>query len=120
MFRVHQDDEAREELALDLDEIARQGARRMLAQALEAEVDAYIEAASDQRDARGHALVVRNGRAREREILCGAGAVEVRAPRVNDRRIDEHGKCRRFKSVIVPPYMRRSQKVSELLPLLYL
>jgi putative transposase len=121
MFRVHQDDEARrEELALDLDEIARQGARRMLAQALEAEVDAYIEAASDQRDERGHALVVRNGRAREREILCGAGAVEVRAPRVNDRRVDEHGKRRRFKSVIVPPYMRRSQKVSELLPLLYL
>jgi putative transposase len=120
MFRVHQDDEAREELALDLDQIARQGARRMLAQALEAEVDAYIEAASDQRDERGHALVVRNGRAREREILCGAGAVEVRAPRVNDRRVDEHGKRRRFKSVIVPPYMRRSQKVSELLPLLYL
>jgi putative transposase len=120
MFRVHQDDEAREELALDLDQITRQGARRMLAQALEAEVDAYIEAASDQRDERGHALVVRNGRAREREILCGAGAVEVRAPRVNDRRVDEHGKRRRFKSVIVPPYMRRSQKVSELLPLLYL
>ena len=120
MFRVHQDDEAREELALDLDEIARQGARRMLAQALEAEVNVYIEAASDQRDERDHALVVRNGHAREREILCGAGAVEVRAPRVNDRRVDEHGKRRRFKSVIVPPYMRRSAKVSELLPLLYL
>jgi putative transposase len=105
---------------LDLDEIARHGARKMLAQALEVEVKTYIEAAREQRDEHGRALVVRNGRAREREILCGAGAVEVRAPRVNDRRVDEHGERRRFKSVIVPPYMRRSAKVSELLPLLYL
>jgi transposase-like protein len=120
MFTLHQDQAAREELVLDLDEIARQGARRMLAQALEAEVEAYLDAAKDQRDEHGRALVVRNGRAREREILCGAGAVEVRAPRVNDRRVDEHGERRRFKSVIVPPYMRRSPKVSELLPLLYL
>jgi Transposase, Mutator family len=97
MFRVHQDDEAREELALDLDEIARQGARRMLAQALEAEVGAYIEAARDQRDEHGHALVVRNGRAREREVLLGAGAVEVRTPRVNDRRVHEDGNRKRFK-----------------------
>src|SRR5829696_8396020 len=122
MFRVHQDKMAREELMLDLDEIVRQGARRMLAQALEAEVQAYLEAAKDQRDEHGRALVVRNGRAREREILCGAGAVEVRAPRrVNDRRrVNEHGERRRFKSVILPPYMRRSPKVSEVLPLLYL
>ena len=54
----------REELMLDLDEIARQGARKMLAQALEAEVEAYLDAAKDQRDEHGHALVVRNGRAR--------------------------------------------------------
>ena len=120
MFTLHQDQAAREELMLDLDEIARHGARRMLAQVLEAEVETYIEAARQQRDEHGCALVVRNGRARERKILCGAGAVEVRAPRVNDRRVDEHGKRRRFKSVIVPPYMRRSAKVSELLPLLYL
>jgi len=120
MFTLHQDQAAREELVLDLDEIARYGARRMLAQALEAEVETYIEAARDQRDEYGRALVVRNGRARAREILCGAGAVEVCVPRVNDRRVDEHGERRRFKSVIVPPYMRRSAKVSELLPLLYL
>jgi transposase-like protein len=120
MFTLHQDQAAREELVLDLDEIARYGARRMLAQALEAEVETYIEAARDQRDEYGRALVVRNGRARAREILCGAGAVEVCVPRVNDRRGDEHGERRRFKSVIVPPYMRRSAKVSELLPLLYL
>ena len=80
MFSIHHDGQAREELSLDLDEIARAGARRMLAHALEAEVDAYIEAAKDQRDENGHALVVRNGHAKEREVLCGAGAVEVKAP----------------------------------------
>src|SRR5215217_2154345 len=69
---------------------------------------------------RGHALVVRNGHAREREVLLGAGAVEVKAPRVNDKRMDQNGNRRRFKSVILPPYMRRSQKVTEVLPLLYL
>jgi putative transposase len=105
---------------LDLDEIARAGARRMLAHALEAEVQAYLDTASGERDERGHALVVRNGRAREREILCGAGTVEVRAPRVNDRRVDENGERKRFESVILPPYARRSKKVSEVLPLLYL
>ena len=106
---------------LDLDEIARQGARKMLAEALEAEVEVYLEAARGERDERGRALVVRNGYARSREVVCGAGAVEVRAPRVNDRRVDiENGKKKRFKSVILPPYMRRSAKVSEVLPLLYL
>ena len=57
MFRVHQDKPQREELMLDLDEIARQGARKMLAQALEAEVEAYLDVAKDQRDEDGHALV---------------------------------------------------------------
>jgi putative transposase len=120
MGRLHQDEHSREELALDLDEIARAGARRMLAEALEAEVADYLDAAKGQRDERGRALVVRNGYARERKVLLGAGAVEVRAPRVNDRRVDEEGKRQRFKSVILPPYMRRSPKVTEVLPLLYL
>ncbi len=92
----------------------------MLAQALEAEVEAYLDEAKDQRDERGHALVVRNGRAKGREVLLGAGAVKVRAPRINDRRVDERGERMRFKSVILPPYVRRSPKVSEVLPLLYL
>ena len=91
----------------------------MLAEALEAEVQAYIEAARDERDHRGHALVVRNGYTREREILLGAGAIEVRAPRVNDKRMEEDGERKRFKSVILPPYMRRSQEVCEVLLLLY-
>jgi putative transposase len=120
MRTVQHDDEDRQQHFLDLDELARQGARRMLAEALEAEVQDYIEAARGERDDRGHALVVRNGYANEREILCGAGAVEVKAPRVNDRRVDEDGNRRRFKSVILPPYMRRSKKVTEVLPLLYL
>jgi putative transposase len=120
MQRIHQLGSEHEGLLLDLDEIARAGARRMLAEALEAEVADYIEAAGEQRDEQGRALVVRNGYAREREVLLGAGAVEVKAPRVNDRRVDEEGNRRRFKSVILPPYMRRSSKVTEVLPLLYL
>jgi putative transposase len=120
MQRIHQVGGEHEGLLLDLDEIARAGARRMLAEALEAEVADYIEAAREQRDEQGRALVVRNGYAREREVLLGAGAVEVKAPRVNDRRVDEEGNRRRFKSVILPPYMRCSPKVTEVLPLLYL
>jgi transposase-like protein len=120
MFSIHQDARAREELALDLDEIARQGARKMIAEALEAEVEAYLEAAPGERDERGRALVVRNGYANEREVLLGAGAVEVRTPRINDRRVDEYGDRRRFKGVIIPPYMRRSPKITEVLPLIYL
>ncbi len=120
MQRLHQAEDNREQRLLDLDEIARQGARRMLAEALEAEVQDYLEAARGGRDEHGHALVTRNGHAREREILCGAGSVEVRAPRVNDKRVDEDGNRHRFKSVILPPYMRRSPKVTEVLPLLYL
>jgi putative transposase len=120
MDRIHQVEGDREELLLDLDEIARAGARKMLAEALEAEVQDYLQAAKGERDGHGRALVVRNGYAREREVLCGAGAVEVRAPRVNDKRVKEDGERRRFKSVILPPYMRRSPKVTEVLPLLYL
>lgn len=120
MHRVHQDQEGREQKLLDLDEIARQGARRMLAEALEAEVQDYLDAARGERDEQGCALVVRNGYANEREVVCGAGAVEVKAPRVNDRRANENGNRQRFKSVILPPYMRRSPKVTEVLPLLYL
>ena len=121
MQRVHQPDgECRERFMLDLDEIARAGARRMLAEALQAEVESYLEAARNERDDNGRALVTRNGYAREREVVCGAGAVEVKAPRVYDRRVDENGDRVRFKSVILPPYVRRSPKVTEVLPLLYL
>lgn len=72
-----------------LDEIGREGARTMLAAALEAEVDAYLAELSSERDEHGHALVTRNGHARPRKVQTIAGAVEIRAPRVNDRRVDE-------------------------------
>lgn len=120
MHRLHQDEQVHEQAMLDLDEIARQGARRMLAEALEAEVQDYLDAARGERDEQGHALVVRNGHANEREVLLGAGSVAVKAPRVNDKRVDRAGNRHRFKSVILPPYMRRSPKVTEVLPLLYL
>lgn len=120
MQRLHQNAEAREQPMLDLDEIIRAGAKRMLAQALEAEVQDYLDAAKGQRDEQGHALVVRNGHAPQREVLCGAGSVALKAPRVNDKRVDEEGNKKRFSSVILPPYMRRSPKVTEVLPLLYL
>jgi putative transposase len=103
-----------------LDEIAREGARRMLVAALETEVAAYLEAHCDERDAEGHALVVRNGKGRTRKVTVGSGTIPVRAPRVNDRRTDQDGERRRFTSRILPPYMRRSPKVAEVLPVLYL
>jgi transposase-like protein len=107
-------------LPTDLDELVREGARRMLVAALEAEVTAYIERHRAERDERGHAQVVRNGKAQARNVTCGAGTFEVRAPRVNDKREDENGERQRFSSAILPPYMRRSPKVSEVLPVLYL
>jgi putative transposase len=103
-----------------LDEIARDGARRMLVAALETEVAAYLEAHREERDSEGHALVVRNGKGRTRKVTVGAGTIPVSAPRVNDRRTDQDGERRRFTSRIRPPYMRRSRKVAEVLPVLYL
>jgi transposase-like protein len=104
-----------------IDEIVRDGARRMLAAALEAEVAAYIAAHVGELDERGRRLVVRNGHARPRQVLTSAGAVEVLAPRVNDKRVDEaNGKRRRFASAILPAWCRKSPKITEVLPLLYL
>lgn len=106
--------------AMTLDELAREGARRMLAAALDEEVAAYIEAHRAEVDEAGRRLVVRNGSAKERRVTCGAGTLAIRAPRVNDRRVDESGERHRFTSAILPPYMRRSPKVAEVLPVLYL
>jgi transposase-like protein len=108
-----------DELGVSLDELAREGARRMLIQALEEEVGDYI-ARHQERDETGRARVVRNGRAKPRKVTLGSGTIEVRAPRVNDRRVDEHCVRQRFTSKILPPYMRRSPKVAEVLPILYL
>jgi transposase-like protein len=104
-----------------IDEIVREGARRMLAEALQAEVDTYIAQFADQRDECGRRLVVRNGSHQPREVLTSAGAVEVIAPRVNDRRVDpDTGERRRFSSAILPPWCRKTPKITEVLPLLYL
>ncbi len=98
-----------------LDEVVRQGAQRMLMAALEAEVAHYVERHRSERDEVGHALVVRNGRAAERKVATGAGVLEIRAPRVHDRRSGQH-----FTSAVLPPYMRRSPRLEEALPVLYL
>jgi transposase-like protein len=104
-----------------IDELVREGARRMLAEALAAEVDAYIAQFRDERDENGRRLVVRNGSHQTREVLTSAGAVEVTAPRVNDRRTDpDTGERRRFSSAILPPWCRKTPKITEVLPLLYL
>jgi transposase-like protein len=104
-----------------IDELVREGARRMLAEALQAEVDAYIARFADERDERGHRLVVRNGSAEPRQVLTAAGAIEVKAPRVNDKRVDaDTGERRRFSSAILPPWARKSPQITEVLPLLYL
>ncbi len=110
---------AAEVVAMGLDELAREGARRMLQTALELEVADYLERFRDARDERGWAQVVRNGPAREREVTLGSGTVPVRAPRVNDRRVLD-GERQKFSSRILPPYVRRSPRVAEVLPLLYL
>jgi putative transposase len=113
--------EGRFEFHVDLDELVCEGARRMLAVALEEEVAAYIAAHAGEVDERGHRLVRRNGHARQRMVTTGAGPVPVATPRVDDRRVDPtSGERVRFRSVILPPWCRKSPKVAEVLPLLYL
>ena len=104
-----------------IDEIVREGARRMLAEALQAEVDAYVAAYAAERGEDGRRLVVRNGYHQPREVLTSAGAVEVTVPRVNDKRTDpDTGERKRFSSAILPPWCRKTPKITEVLPLLYL
>jgi transposase-like protein len=104
-----------------IDQIVREGARRMLAMALQAEVDACTERFAGERDEHGHRLVVRNGTAGSRTVVTSAGAVEVTAPRVNDKRTDPAtGERMRFSSAVLPPWARKTPQVNEVLPLLYL
>src|SRR3954452_6273080 len=104
-----------------LDEIVRDGARQMLAAALQAEVAAYVDAHADRVDERGRRLALRNGHPQPRQVTTAAGAVQIRQPRVNDKRVDEvSGERRRFSSAILPAWSRKSPRVAEVLPLLYL
>src|SRR3954464_13663881 len=112
--------EVNEGIAVSLDELAREGARRMIATALEAEVADYVERFAEERDEDGKRLVVRHGRARERRVTVGSGTVPVRAPRVNNKRVeDETGERKKFSSKLLPAYARRSPKVNDVLPVLY-
>src|SRR5256885_435261 len=118
---VHDEAEPNEASGSVLDEIVREAARQMLAVALQAEVSAYIDAHAGEVDENGHRLVVRNGHHNEREVITAAGPVLVRAPRVNDKRIDPAtGERKRFASAILPAWARKSARVAEVLPLLYL
>lgn len=105
----------RKEFELTIDQIAREGARRMLMHCLNLEVEEYINQNTQAVGEDGRRLVVKNGVGQPRKVTMGSGTVEVSAPRVNDKREGE-----KFFSKILPPYMRKSPKVESLLPLLYL
>jgi len=110
-----------EEVGVTLDDLAREGARRMIAAALEAEVGEYVASFTDELDEDGKRLVVRNGRGKQRRVTVGSGTLPIRAPRVNDKRTDEEtGERQRFSSKILPRYARRSPRVTDVLPVLYL
>jgi len=113
VIEIRTEDES--ETRTSLDALCLEGARRMLHSALEAEVADYVERHQEARDDRARALVTRHGKARPRQVTSGAGSMTVEAPRVRDRR-EGH----RFTSAILPPYMRRTPKVAEVLPVLYL
>ncbi len=110
----------RAEIENPLEEILRAGARKMLQEAIESEVEAYIATHVDQKDSSGRRLVVRNGWHPEREIQTGLGQIKIQRPKVNDKRLDENGERFRFSSKILPAYLRRTKNIEELLPWLYL
>jgi transposase-like protein len=101
-----------------LTDVLRAGAQRLLAQAVHAEVDAYLDAHIHLRDEAGRRQVVRNGSLPQRAILTGVGPVEVKQPRVQDRR--PAGQREKFTSAILPPYLRKARSIEELIPWLYL
>ena len=109
-----------EEFRLELDEIARRGAQRMLKDMLEAEMTAFVDRHQDDVDDSGRRHVVRNGHLPEREVLTGAGPLKVSQPRARDRRGSSNPEAVTFTSKILPPYLRRSKNVDELIPWLYL
>jgi putative transposase len=101
-----------------LTEILQKGSQRILAAAVEAEIEAHIEYYKDLNDAKGRQRIVRNGYNPEREIQTGIGQIKVKVPRSRDRQPD--GEQVRFNSSILPPYLRRTRSIEELLPWLYL
>jgi putative transposase len=108
------DERAKEEEKPFLEQLLREGARKLLQAAIENEVIDYIQLHKDRVDENGQRLVVRNGHLPEREVVSGAGPIPVRQPRVRHR---DKG---RFSSAILPKYMRRVPSVDALIPALYL
>jgi transposase-like protein len=100
--------------------VLRQGARKLLLQALEQEVEDYVAMFAALRDDDGKRLVVRNGYMPERSNQTGIGDIPAKTPRVNDKRVDEEGRRIRFSSKLLPPYLRRTKSIEELIPWLYL
>ncbi len=115
MFKITVKGKGNPEAKESIDELAREGARQMIVKALEVEVEEYLSRLKEERDEHGHAMVTGNGDGKERTVLIGCGAVKIRAPRVDDRRPGQQ-----FRSLVLPPYMRKSPNVTEVLPLLYL
>jgi transposase-like protein len=109
------EDQASKKAESVLDEIVREGARRLLQHAVEMEVAEYVAEHRDILGPDGHRQVVRNGWMKEREVTTGAGPIPVKRPRVHDKRPGE-----RFTSRILPPYMRRAPSLDALIPALYL
>ena len=101
-------------------EVLRRGARKLLAAALDSEVEGFLAAYGDFRDERGHRAVVRNGHLPEREVQTGIGGVPVKQPRVRVRATADGVELPKFTSKILPPYLRKSRSIEELIPWLYL
>jgi hypothetical protein len=97
-----------------LEDLAREGARHMLTAALELEVAEYVGRHAEERDPTGHRLVVHDGKAKERKVLITGLPVPVQAPRVDERREGE-----KFPSAVLPPYRCRSQRLEDVLPILF-
>lgn len=108
-----------EDVRSELDRLVHQGAQRMLQAAIEAEIEAFLEEHSGKRDEEGRRLVVRNGYLPRREVMTGAGQLEVNQPRARDKSPSKEDRVE-FSSKILPPYLRRSQSINELIPWLYL
>jgi putative transposase len=100
-------------------DVLRTGARKLLTEALEAEIEGFLSQYRDLKDNQDRRRVVRNGFLPEREIQTGIGPVAVKVPRARDRRPD-HGSPIRFKSSLLPPYLRKTKSMEELIPWLYL
>lgn len=100
----------------ELSELVRQGAQRIIRQAVEAELKTFLEDHAAERDAQGRRAVVRNGYQPEREVLTGIGAVAVQVPKTRDRAGE--GCC--FRSELLPPYLRKAKRLEAVLPWLYL